>query len=49
MIKDIIDLLSMQEHYGVSKEVDFAMGKYKIPYNWTELKRFLKRLWKSKR
>jgi len=38
MIKSIIDLLAMREFYGVSREVDTAKGKYKIPYSWKEAK-----------
>jgi hypothetical protein len=48
MIKGIIDLLVLNEQYGVSKEVDFAKGSHSIPYNLRELKLLLKRYWKSK-
>jgi len=48
MIKGIIDLLVLNEHYGVSKEVDFAKGSHNIPYNFRELKLLLKRYWKNK-
>ena len=49
MIKNVIDMLAMGDFYGVSEEVDIAKGKYKHPSNWTELKLFIKRIWKSKR
>lgn len=45
MIKNIIDLLNTSNFYGVSKNVDFAKGSRKIPYNWKQLKELLKRLW----
>ncbi len=45
MIKNIIDLLNTAEFHGVSKNVDFAKGSRKIPYNWKQLKELLKRLW----
>jgi len=45
MIQNIIDLLQYSEYYGVSKSVDIAKGKYKIPYTWNELKKKLKRIW----
>lgn len=45
MIKDIIDLLAMKDFYGVSKEVDIAKGKYKIPYIWKQAKEQIKRIW----
>ncbi len=45
MIKNIIDLLNTGNFYGVSKNVDFAKGSRKIPYNWKQLKELLKRLW----
>jgi hypothetical protein len=45
MIKNIIDLLAMGEFYGISREVDMAKGKYKIPYSWKEVKQQIKRIW----
>ena len=45
MIKNIIDLLVMDSYFGVSKTVDFAKGKYKIPYTWKDGKEQLKRIW----
>lgn len=44
-MKNIIDLLVMNEFYGVSRAVDTAKGKYKIPYTWGEVKKQLKRIW----
>jgi hypothetical protein len=45
MIKSIIDLLAMKEFYGISREVDIAKGKYKIPYSFKEAKQQIKRIW----
>jgi hypothetical protein len=48
MIKSIIDLLAMREFHGISREVDIAKGKYKIPYSWKEAKQQIKRIWYGK-
>jgi hypothetical protein len=45
MIKNIIDLLAMNDYYGVSRAVDTAKGKYKISYTWKQVKEQLKRIW----
>ena len=44
MIQNIIDLLKMNELYGVSQEVDTAKGKYQIPHNWKQVRNLFKRL-----
>lgn len=44
MITNIIDLLKEDKFYGVSKRVDTAKGKYKIPYKWKGLWNLLRRL-----
>lgn len=44
-MKNIFDLLQISDFYGVSKEVDIAKGKYKVPYTWKELKEKIKRIW----
>jgi hypothetical protein len=46
MIRDIIDALELVE-YGESELVDIAKGKYKLPQNVKEFKRFLKDLIKK--
>ena len=47
MIKNIIDLLSISEHYGVSEKVDIAKGFYELPNGWkdafSKIKRHSKR------
>lgn len=44
MIKNIIDLLKMNDLYKVSNEVDIAKGKYQIPHNWDGVKNLFKRI-----
>ena len=48
MIKDIIDLLSCADWYGVSHNIDIAKGIYKAPKNWSETKDTIKRVSKAK-
>lgn len=49
MIKNILDLLSLDNYYGVSKNIDIAKGYYQIPKSFSEGKKQLKRVIKSKR
>jgi len=49
MIKNIIDLLNIDDFYGVSKRIDTAKGLYKYPKTLKESKLLLIRVWKSKR
>ena len=44
MIKQIIELLSINDWYGVSENVDIAKGKYKAVSDIKELKQTLKRI-----
>lgn len=48
MIKNIIDLLNLDDFYGISENVDIAKGKYHYPRTIKEAKQLLKRIWKSK-
>lgn len=48
MIKNIIDLLNLTDHYRVSKEIDIAKGYYQIPKSFKQGKKQLKRILKSK-
>ena len=48
MIKNIIDLLNLDDFYGAGEEISFAKGKYKYPTTMKEGKELLKRIWKSK-
>ena len=45
MIKTLIDLLSLDEFYGVSKNVDIAKGLYKKPETLKEAKELLIRIY----
>jgi hypothetical protein len=45
MLKNILDLLVIEEYYGVSNSIDTAKGKYKVPYTWGEVRKQLKRIW----
>ncbi len=47
-MKEIINLLIVNEHYGVSKNMDIAKGLYQLPYTWKGLWEKLKRILKSK-
>jgi hypothetical protein len=49
MIKTVIDLLNLEDFYGISEDIDIAKGKYKYPQTINEAKQLLKRIWKSKR
>jgi hypothetical protein len=46
MLKNIILLLQMQEHYGVSENIEIAKGKYEKPKTFKkgfkQIKRFIK-------
>ena len=43
MIKNILELLSLDEHYGQSELIEIAKGKYKIVRTWKQGFKQLKR------
>lgn len=43
MIKQLIELLNMNDWYGVSENVDIAKGKYKALSSYSEITPILKR------
>jgi len=43
MVKQIIELLNIDDWYGVSEEVDIAKGKYKAIGTVEDMKKQLKR------
>lgn len=45
MLKDIIQLLSQNEYYGVSERVELSKGKYQIDYSFRGAMQKIKRLW----
>jgi len=50
MIKGIIDLLMIDEHYGVSETVEIAKGKYQVSFTWKDVWYKIKRhTWQTKR
>lgn len=48
MIKNILELLSLNEHYGQSELIEIAKGKYKIKRTLKEAFKQIKRQWKIK-
>lgn len=44
MIKEVLQLLAIDDFYGVSEEVDIAKGKYEIPNNLKQAYKQGKRL-----
>jgi hypothetical protein len=46
MIKNVIDLLQIDEYYGTKNwNINFAKGMYSIPKNWKESQQLIKRLY----
>lgn len=48
MIKHILELLALHEHYNVSENIEIAKGKYEIPLTFKKGFKQLKRIWKKK-
>lgn len=48
MIKNIIDILSFSDWYGISDNIDIAKGKYMAVSNIKEAKQQIKRYWHGK-
>lgn len=46
MIKNIIDILNLTEHYNVSERVEIAKGKYEYIISWKQSFKKIKRSWK---
>jgi hypothetical protein len=44
MIKQILELLSISDWYGISENIDIAKGKYKACGNMKDVKEQLKRV-----
>lgn len=46
MIKEILNLLMMGDHYGESETIEIAKGKYELPTTWAkgfnQIKRYIK-------
>jgi hypothetical protein len=43
MLKNILQLLQLHEHYGVSENIEIAKGKYELPITFKKAKTQLKR------
>ena len=48
MIKNIIDLLNLNDWYGQSENIDIAKGKYEAASNWNDVKKQIKRQYYGK-
>ena len=46
MVREIVNLLKTTEIS--SKDIDRARGRYKLPENWKEIKRYLKFRWQNR-
>jgi len=46
MIKNILELLALQEHYGQSENIEIAKGKYQLVKTWKQGFEQIKRQWK---
>lgn len=46
MIKQILDLLALHEHYGQSEIIEIAKGKNAIPKTFKQAIEQIKRQWK---
>jgi len=46
MIKHILELLALHEHYGQSEVIEIAKGKYKLITTWSQVFEQIKRQWK---
>jgi hypothetical protein len=46
MIKEILNLLMLENHYGQSETIEIAKGKYELPNSWSkgfnQIKRIIK-------
>jgi len=46
MIKEILNLLMLDSHYGQSETIEIAKGKYELPNSWkkgfNQIKRYIK-------
>jgi len=49
MIQGILDLLQLDNFYGVSNNIDIAKGLYSIPKSISDGTTQIKRAWKSKK
>jgi hypothetical protein len=49
-MKELIEMLNMNEYYGVSENIEIAKGRYQIPYTWKDAwKNIKRRLWQKRK
>ena len=48
MISNILEMLKLTEHYGVSENIEIAKGKYQLPKTFKQAFEQIKRQWKIK-
>jgi len=48
MIKNILELLALDEHYCQSENIEIAKGKYQLVTTWKQGFKQIKRQWKRK-
>ena len=49
-MKEILELLKLDDYHGVSENVDIAKGKYQIPHTWKDMwKNIKRRLWQIRK
>lgn len=49
MLKSIIDILAVDDFYGVSPQVDIAKGRYEFPTSVSSTIKHIKRVWHGSR
>jgi len=49
MVKELIDLLILDEYYGISKNIDIAKGKHEQPTTWKGIWKHIKRIYYGKK
>jgi len=48
MLKHILDMLALDEHYNQSETIEIAKGKFELVTTWKQGFKKLKREWKIK-
>ena len=46
MLKQILELLAIEKHYGQSENIEIAKGKYQLTKSWKQAAEAIKRQWK---
>lgn len=49
MLKNIIDILAVDDFYGTSTRVDIAKGRYEFPTSVSSTIKYIKRVWYGSR